>query len=189
MVDSNMVLNGQTWAYTFYCLAIILLIAWFSYKITRKGKVSVIKNGLFYSFVTLLVVLGVSLHIITYNTIPWSPMDLNRAEIKADKVFEITVQNHEFKLPSEKLLIHCGEKALFLVTSNDLTYGFGLFRKDNSMVFQMQVVPGHKNDILWKFDKEGIYTIRSTEYSGPKGVDMIVKDAVVVSCQSAASIN
>jgi cytochrome c oxidase subunit 2 len=80
--------------------------------------------------------------------------------------------------------IRCHEKVLFKVTSNDLTYGFGLFRKDNSMVFQMQVVPGHMNDILWQFDKEGVYYIRSTEYSGPKGVDMIVKDAVVVSCDS-----
>ena len=69
---------------------------------------------------------------------------------------------------------------LFNVDSKDLTYGFGLFRKDNSMLFQMQVVPGHKNDILWQFDKPGIYTIRSTEYSGPRGVHMILKDAVEV---------
>ena len=57
---------------------------------------------------------------------------------------------------------------LFTVTSSDLTYGFGLFRPDNSMLFQMQVVPGHRNDILWQFDKPGVYTIRSTEYSGPR---------------------
>ena len=48
------------------------------------------------------------------------------------------------------------------------------------MMFQMQVVPGHRNDILWHFDREGVYTIRSTEYSGPKGVFMIMKDAVEV---------
>jgi len=44
----------------------------------------------------------------------------------------------------------------------------------------MQVVPGHRNDLLWKFDREGVYTIRSTEYSGPKGSRMILKDAVEV---------
>ena len=48
------------------------------------------------------------------------------------------------------------------------------------MVFQMQVVPGHRNDILWKFMKPGNYTIRSTEYSGPKGVAMVIENAVVV---------
>ncbi|MCX6238087.1 MAG: cytochrome C oxidase subunit II [Bacteroidia bacterium] len=189
MVDSAVVLNGQTLAYTFYCLAIISLVGWFGYKITRKGKDRLVKNGLFYAFVTMLVILGVSLHIVTYNTIPWASMDLNRAEIKPDKVFNITVEKHHFVLPAEKMVMRCHEKVLFLVTSNDLTYGFGLFRQDNSMVFQMQVVPGHKNDILWEFDREGVYSIRSTEYSGPKGVDMIEKGAVVVTCEKTASIN
>jgi cytochrome c oxidase subunit 2 len=156
------------------------LIGWFGYKITRQGDAYKAPVKLFYVFVSVLIVLGVSLHIITYNTIPWSPMDLNRAEIKADKVFDITVANHEFQLPAEKLIIKVGEKALFKVTSQDLTYGFGLFRLDNSMVFQMQVVPGHMNDILWQFNKPGIYSIRSTEYSGPKGAQMIVPNAVEV---------
>jgi cytochrome c oxidase subunit 2 len=180
MVDSQIVLNGQTIAYTCYAIVIMLLMGWFGYKITRKGKGNKVSNTLFYSFVTMLVVLGVSLHIITYNTIPWAPMDLNRSEIKPDKVFDITVANHQFSLPSEKLTIKVNEKVLFNVTSHDLTYGFGLFRQDNSMLFQMQVVPGHKNDILWQFGKPGIYSIRSTEYSGPKGAAMILKDVVEV---------
>jgi cytochrome c oxidase subunit 2 len=180
MVDSQIVLNGQTIAYTCYAIVIILLMGWFGYKITRKGKGNKVSNTLFYSFTTMLVILGVSLHIITYNTIPWSPMDINRAEIKPDRVFDITVANHQFTLPSEKLVIKVNEKVLFNVTSSDLTYGFGLFRQDNSMLFQMQVVPGHKNDILWQFSKPGVYSIRSTEYSGPKGAAMVLKDVVEV---------
>jgi len=183
MVDSEMVLSGQTIAYTCYAIVIILLMGWFGIRITKSGKGNKVNHTLFYSFVSFLVVLGVSLHIITYNTIPWAPMDINRADIKPDKVFNITVENHEFQLPAEKLSILVGEKALFDVTSNDLTYGFGLFRSDNSMLFQMQVVPGHRNDILWQFNKPGIYTIRSTEYSGPKGAQMILKDAVEVTEQ------
>ena len=150
MVDSQVVLNGQTIAYTCYAIAIILVMGWFGFKITRSGKSSKLSHALFYSFVGFLTVLGVSLHIITYNTIPWAPMDINRADIKPDKVFNITVEDHQFILPSEKLIINVGDKALFDVTSNDLTYGFGLFRKDNSMLFQMQVVPGHRNDIFWE---------------------------------------
>lgn len=180
MVDSQVVLSGQTIAYTCYAISIILLMGWFGLRLSKPAKTSVISKGLFYSFVGLLVVLGVSLHIVTYNTIPWAPMDLNRAEIKPDKVFNISVENHKFLLPSEKLMINTMDKVLFDVTSKDLTYGFGVFREDNSMVFQMQVVPGHRNDILWMFDKPGKYTIRSTEYSGPKGAYMILKDAVVV---------
>jgi len=180
MVDSSIVLTGQTLAYTFYCSVIILLMIWFGVKITAKGKNTKVKPGVFYAFVIFLTVLGISLHIITYNTIPWTPIDVNMKTITADRTFNITVANHEFKLPSEKLRMEVGEIVKFSVTSNDLTYGFGLFRQDNSMVMQMQVVPGHKNDILWKFTKPGVYTIRSTEYSGPKGIAMIEKDVVEV---------
>lgn len=180
MVDSQVVLMGQTVAYSLYAISIILLIGWFGYKVTKQGKSNKISSPLFYSFVGVLIVLGVSLHIITFNTIPWASIDINRAELKPDVTFNITVENHEFKLPAEQMVIHVGQKALFEVKSMDLTYGFGLFRQDNSMLFQMQVVPGSRNDILWQFTKPGVYTIRSTEYSGPKGAQMIVKNAVIV---------
>jgi cytochrome c oxidase subunit 2 len=186
MVDSSLVLWGQTIAYSAYCLVIILLMAWFGYKVTRTGKSNVVKPALFYTFVGFLTVLGVSLHLITYNTIPWTPVDLNRGDYTPDKTFNITVESHEFHLPSDKLFIDCNELVLFDVTSNDLTYGFGVFREDNSMVFQMQVVPGHRNDILWRFEKSGSYTIRSTEYSGPRGIYMILKDVVeVMPCEGS----
>ncbi|MCP4550489.1 MAG: cytochrome c oxidase subunit II [Bacteroidetes bacterium] len=180
MIDSQIVLNGQTIAYSCYAVVIILVMGWFGLRITKPGKSRKISHSLFYTFVGFLMVLGVSLHIITYNTIPWASMDINRADIKPDKVFNITVENHQFNLPSDKLVINVGEKALFDVTSKDLTYGFGVFRSDNSMIFQMQVVPGHRNDILWKFNHPGVYTIRSTEYSGPKGAQMILQDAIEV---------
>ena len=180
MVDSKVVLYGQMIAYSLYCVAIIVLMGWFALKITRTGKGSPVRPGVFYSFVLLLAILGTSLHIITYNTIPWTKVDLNRGDYKPDRTFTITVANHVFQLPPERMVVKKGDLILFDVKSEDLTYGFGLFRQDNSMLFQMQVVPGHRNDILWRFERPGAYTIRSTEYSGPRGTDMIVKDAVEV---------
>lgn len=180
MVDSKVVLYGQTIAYTLYCVAIILLMGWFALRITRTGKGGPVKPAIFYSFVLFLALLGVSLHIVTYNTIPWTKVDLNRGDYTPDRTFNITVVNHVFQLPSEKMVVKKGDLVLFDVKSEDLTYGFGLFREDNSMLFQMQVLPGHRNDILWRFEKPGVYSIRSTEYSGPKGADMVVKDAFEV---------
>ena len=180
MADSMDVLNGLILVYTSYVLVIISIISWVAIKLTAPKEGKLIKPVYFYVWVGFLIVTGVSIHIFTYNTIPWSPMDLNRKDIKPDKVFEITVQNHKFSLPCEKLVINANEKVLFNVRSYDLTYGFGLFRDDNTMVFQMQVIPGHNNDILWQFSKPGVYSIRSTEYSGPKGAQMIIKDAVEV---------
>ena len=185
MVDSTIVLWGQTLAYTFYVLAIMAVMGWFAHRVTQDGGRQGVKPAYFYAFVTLLVVLGVSLHFITYYTIPWKPMDMHRDTITPDKVFNIGVAAHKFQLPSEQLHVSCNDKVLFNVTSSDLTYGFGLFRPDHSMLFQMQVVPGHRNDILWQFAKPGVYTIRSTEYSGPAGIDMVMKDAVVVSCEQS----
>ena len=183
MVDSKVVLWGQNLAYTFYCLAIISVVFWFALKIKQPAGNKPAGNKLFYSFFTMLVVLGVSLHLITYNTIPWVPIDLNRDAVKPDKVFNISIDKHKFSVPSKSMEIKTGEKVLFDVTSSDLTYGFGVFRQDNSMVFQMQVIPGHRNDIIWQFTQPGIYTIRSTEYSGPKGVSMVEKDVVKVTNQ------
>jgi cytochrome c oxidase subunit 2 len=180
MIDTSTVLAGQTIAYTLYVIVILLLMGWFGYQVVRKGKPAVIKPALFYSFVGLLVVIGVSLHIITHETIPWKPIDLNRDTIKPDKVIEIAIKDHKFVLPSDTLMISLNEMVQFKVSSDDLTYGFGLFREDHSMVFQMQVIPGHVNDVLWKFDKPQVLTIRSTEYSGWKGSDMILRDVVVV---------
>jgi cytochrome c oxidase subunit II len=180
MVDSQVVLYGQTIAYTIYCIIILLLMGWFGLKITRTGKSNIVKPAFFYIFVIFLACLGVSLHLITYSTIPWAHVDLNRGDYKPDKIFQITAENHKFKLPSEKMIVKCNELVRFDVKSNDLTYGFGLFRKDNSMLFQMQVVPGHYNDVLWMFEEPGLYSIRSTEYSGPAGIFMVEKDVVEV---------
>jgi cytochrome c oxidase subunit 2 len=186
MVDSNTVLAGQTVAYTLYVLAIMAMMAWFAVRVTQQGGNQGVKPVLFYAFVGFLVVCGVSLHVITYNTIPWAPLDLNRARIRPDREFTITVEKHTFTLPAGKITVACNEKVLFNVVSKDLTYGFGLFRKDNSMVFQMQVLPGHVNDLLWQFDRAGVYSIRSTEYSGPAGIRMIERDSVVVTCDNRA---
>ncbi|MCK5294522.1 MAG: hypothetical protein KAJ49_07720, partial [Arcobacteraceae bacterium] len=110
--------------------------------------------------------------------------------------FDIVVrQNKEtgeqkFYLPQDRLnsdgqmVIQCNKYIVFDVVSEDLTYGFGIFRKDGSMVTQMQVTPGSRNDLMWQFPKNGIYTIRSTEYSGPQGGRyMTQKDVIkVVGC-------
>jgi cytochrome c oxidase subunit 2 len=154
--------------------------AWFAVKITSSGKAGVLSNKLFAVLVILLTIMGVSLHIATSNTIPWVKYDLLRSDLTPDRTVSITVKDHEFILPEKPLNVKMGELILFDVKSEDLTYGFGIFRADNTMVCQMQVVPGHRNDLLWEFEKPGKYTIRSTEYSGPKGHQMILKDVLIV---------
>jgi cytochrome c oxidase subunit 2 len=180
MINSEVVLNGQAIAYTIYAIVIILFIAVFAYRLTRPGKAGVLKTSLFVVLVAGLTVLGVSLHIATTKTIPWVELDLKRHSITPDHTFNVVVEDHTFKFEDEKLVAKVGEIVLFEVVSNDLTYGFGIFRQDNSMVCQMQVVPGSRNDLMWRFEKPGIYNVRSTEYSGPKGHNMIVKNIIEI---------
>lgn len=179
MVDSSVVLWGQALVYTLYACAVLLIMGVFAIMITRPGSARVPKV-LFTAWAIVLAVTGVSIHLVTSNTIPWVETDLNPDAYTVDKTFEIRVADHEFQLPEEAMIIDCDDMVMFSVESDDLTYGFGLFRPDNSLVFQMQVVPGRPNDILWEFEKDGVYTIRSTEYSGPAGYQMIVPDAVSV---------
>ncbi len=96
------------------------------------------------------------------------------------KTIVIRMENHSFILPEEPIVIPLGEPVEFKVYSEDLTYGFGVFREDGMLVFQMQVVPGYENRLVWVFTEPGNYTIRSTEYSGPEHPYMYIEDAIVV---------
>ncbi len=180
MLDSTDVLSALHLVYTIYSVAIISLFGWLAYKLTGGKPKGLMKPKLFYSYIALLVFVGVTIHILTFNTIPWVANDLKRHEIKPDQTFHIEMADHKFILPEKKLEIQCGKTVLFDVDSKDLTYGFGLVRKDESLVFQIQVVPGSSNTLLWQFYKNGIYSIKSTEYSGPQGAFMKVEGAVEV---------
>ncbi len=181
MADSVDVLSTLKLVYTIYALAVISIIAWYAYRITQPGEVKPAKKGIFWAYVATLVTVGTGLHFLTYNTVPWVPMDLDRANIKAEKTFKITYKDHEIKLSEKPMQVPCNKYVVFDAYSEDLTYGFGIFRQDHTMVAQMQVVPDNGNDLMWIFHKNGTYYVRSTEYSGPKGSQMIIQDAIVVS--------
>ena len=181
MADSIDVLETLKLVYGIYGLIAISLIGWFGYRITKpKNDDAGAKPALFWTYVVILAVVGTGLHFLTYNAVPWVPIDLKRAGIKPDSVFDITYADHQMSFSSFPMQVNCGEHVVFNTTSNDLTYGFGIFRTDHTMVAQMQVVPQSTNDLMWKFEKNGTYYIRSTEYSGPKGARMIARNAIVV---------
>jgi len=93
----------------------------------------------------------------------------------------IQVENYHFILSQEPIILPVGRLVEFVVVSHDVTYGFGVFRKDGTMVFQMQVVPEpYRNTLLWIFDQAGFYDVRSTEYSGPQNPLMYLPNAIQV---------
>jgi heme/copper-type cytochrome/quinol oxidase subunit 2 len=97
------------------------------------------------------------------------------------KTITIGVDNYHFTMPQQPITVPVGKVIEFVVVSHDVTYGFGVFRSDGTMVFQMQVVPEpYKNTLLWVFDQSGMYDVRSTEYSGPQNSLMYVPNAIQV---------
>ena len=128
----------------------------------------------------ILVAVAVAFNVITLSPIvPWQRWMVWSSPQPVQE-FEIHVANYTFTLPAEGITAPMGQPVRFVATSGDVTYGFGVFRKDGGMVFQMQVIPGYRNMIVWVFDATGMYDVRSTEYSGPLHPTMFLADAIRV---------
>ena len=181
MADSIEVLSVLKIVYTIYAWIAISIIARFGLAITKsKKKEKSPSSKLFWAYVSILVVIGTGLHFLTYGVVPWVSVDLNRSDITAHKQFEIIYENHKMTFSENPMQVDWDKPVIFNAISNDLVYGFGIFRQNHTLVTQMQVVPQSRNDLMWKFHKNGTYHVRSTEYSGPKGAHMLEKNVVVV---------
>lgn len=131
-------------------------------------------------FFLILISVVVIAHIVTLsNLVPWQEWRLWSKPAPV-KTYAIGVSDYQFNFPEKPMAFEKGQFVEFILTSTDVTYGFGVFRKDGTLVFQLQVLPGYKNRFVWNFSEPGYYDIRSTEYSGPKHSDMLVRDAIRV---------
>jgi cytochrome c oxidase subunit 2 len=128
----------------------------------------------------LLVGVFVVFNIITLSPlIPWQKW-LLWSSPEPDQSFYLEYADYQIRMPPEGMEVKAGEYVEFVAESKDVTYGFGVFRQDGTMVFQMQVPPGREASILWKFAEPGLYDVRSTEYSGPRHSEMYYPDAISV---------
>lgn len=130
-------------------------------------------------FLTLIAI-AVAFNALTLSPlIPWQEWLLWSRPEPSQRV-EIEIGENRFHLPAQPIRLQAGEFVEFSAHSSDVTYGLGVFRSDGTLVFQMQVLPGYPNRLVWKFDTPGRYDLRSTEYSGPQHPGMIVPGAIEV---------
>lgn len=127
-----------------------------------------------------LVIIALTVNLVTLSPlVPWQSW-LYWSTPTPTRTFQISISNYKFTLPSNGIVVNVGEPVKFIVTSTDVTYGFGVFHRSGRMIFQIQVLPGYSNEIVWIFDEPGAYTIRSTEYSGPEHSNMVLPGAITV---------
>lgn len=171
--------------YGLYFVLISLFLIWFIIKVRKKGHSSKeeAKSGIdkrelvFFSILISVIVIA---HIVTLsNWVPWQKWRLWSNPTPVER-FEIGVGDYKFNFPPQGMTCNAGEFVEFALTSSDVTYGFGVFRQDGTMVFQLQVIPGYTNRYVWNFSEPGYYDVRSTEYSGYRHSEMIEKNAIHV---------
>lgn len=159
----------------------VLSMMWFYARgLTSGRKSSLMAKIPFYGWIGFLVVASIAFHVLTAWQVPWVAWELKRSRINPDREVVVSVKGHQFSLPGDGIRIKQGEIVRFRVRSEDLTYGFGVFRENGLMEFQMQVIPGHDNDIIWAFSRPGLYSVRSTEYAGPQTWKMHAKNVIEV---------
>lgn len=131
-------------------------------------------------FLLVLAAVAVGFNVVTLSPlVPWQSWTVwNPPQPVAE--YAIHVENYTFRMPAGGISVPVAQPVRFVATSGDVTYGFGVFRKDGGMVFQMQVIPGYRNSVVWIFDAPGSYDVRSTEYSGPLHPTMFLADAIRV---------
>lgn len=128
----------------------------------------------------VLILVALAFNIVTLSPlVPWQRWLLWSQPVPEQRV-SIEMGDYRIKLPPEGIQVKADVYVEFVATSTDVTYGFGVFRPEGPMLFQMQVIPGHENKIVWKFDAPGVYDVRSTEYSGPRHPEMVIQNAIQV---------
>jgi cytochrome c oxidase subunit 2 len=166
--------------YSVMVLTVLSMMWFYARGLTSGRNASWMAKMPFYGWIGFLVVVSITFHVLTAWQVPWVAWELQRSSLTPDRDIAVTVQGHQFRLPGDGIRITQGEMVRFRVRSEDLTYGFGVFRENGLMEFQMQVVPGHDNDIVWAFSEPGLYSIRSTEYAGPHTWQMHAKHVIEV---------
>lgn len=166
--------------YAVYAILVFTMMGLFCYGITSKKKIALKFKISIYVWITFLIVSVYTFHIMMHLKSPASRLEILSGKLMPKKVILINIADYLFDLPENPIKIKAGEPVRFDVSSQDVTYGFGVFRSDGTLAFQMQVVPGRPNRFMWIFHETGKYTIRSTEYSGPENWKMVLKDAIIV---------
>jgi cytochrome c oxidase subunit 2 len=111
-----------------------------------------------YWLIALIIAIVVSFLL----SLPWFPYPV-AAQYTELQHYAVVAQQFSFQLPST---VPLNKELMFDVTSKDVNHGFGIYDPNDSLVAQVQAMPGYTNHLPVRFVLAGRYTIRCLEYCG-----------------------
>jgi cytochrome c oxidase subunit II len=109
------------------------------------------------------------------STLAYLPYPYAHSNIKPTMIVDVQAQQFAWCLTTPPAWgtpcvanypIPVGNTVLFNVTSIDVTHGFGVYDSAGAIIFQVQVMPGFYNDIMYQFTQPGTYYVRCLEFCG-----------------------
>jgi len=110
------------------------------------------------------------------STLAYLPYPYAHSNIKPTMIVNVQAQQFAWCLSNSSspfgkncvanFPIPVGNTVLFNVTSSDVTHGFGVYDSTGAIIFQVQVMPGYYNDIMYQFTTPGTYYVRCLEFCG-----------------------
>ena len=179
----------QTLALTVSAVFILLLTIAFFIVVSRAGEKAAfekiapggyrLRNTLFKVLVVGgVVVAGLSLPRAFISTDAWAASD------KVQTIHAIGYQWY-WELDADEATV--GLPVEFLVSSADVTHGFGIYDENMTLIAQTQAMPGYTNRLNVTFDKPGVYQLLCLEFCGVAHHDMVAEITVSVASTEHAT--
>lgn len=91
----------------------------------------------------------------------------------------VRVEARQFAWDISPAVIEAGRPVEFRTTAIDVNHGFGVYDLDYTFLFQVQVIPGETQNVVYTFDEPGEYRVLCMEFCGFAHHVMIGKFEVV----------
>jgi cytochrome c oxidase subunit II len=143
----------------------------------ETDKHSLAKYELHWTLIILVVVV-----LFAVSTLSFLPYPYAHSDVKPTMSVDVQAQQFNWCLsPPPSWGTNCqadyqipaGSTVMFYVRSMDVTHGFGVYSSGGEILFQVQVMPGFNNSIMYQFTQPGDYYIRCLEFCGYGHYEMI----------------
>lgn len=130
-------------------------------------------------FVALLIVGVLMSGVVVAGNLPYAETSTTQvapgvtkvSEAEAEDPIVVDVTGQQWAWDIEQRELPADRPIKFRVTSSDVNHGFAIYQGD-TLVAQVQAMPGYTNVLILEFDEPGDYRIRCLEYCGAAHTSM-----------------